>query len=239
MDGMEGYCQFRCLGEGGLTVVLGDRIDEGINRLVQALAAKLGEKQLPGIEEMVPGYSSLTVFFDPLVLSRASLQQAVRSALAGGPADGCRVRPGLVRIPVCYGGDYGEDMEFVASYCRMTVDEVIARHTAPVYRVYLLGFLPGFPYLGGLPDELNVPRLDNPRLAVPAGSVGIAGGQTGFYPQTSPGGWRLIGRTPLQGFMPGREKPFLLSAGDNVVFYPVDEEEFWRLAGEGECGDCG
>jgi KipI family sensor histidine kinase inhibitor len=139
-----------------------------------------------------------------------------------------------VEVPVCYGGDLGPDLEEVARAVALPPEEVVARHAAPVYRVHLLGFTPGFPYLGGMDPRLSCPRLPTPRLRVVAGSVGIAGAQTGVYPVESPGGWRLVGRTPLALFdpSPGARRPFLLAPGDGLRFVPVDRARYDALAAE-------
>ena len=134
----------------------------------------------------------------------------------------------MVTIPVCYGGDYGPDLAFVAQHAGLSEREVIRRHTAPKYRIYMLGFLPGFPYLGGLDPALFTPRLQNPRTAIPAGSVGIGGQQTGIYPVASPGGWQLIGRTPLKLFDPDR--PLRYAAGDRIRFAAITPQQFETLA---------
>ena len=140
-----------------------------------------------------------------------------------GPSRSARV----VRVPVCYGGAHGPDLEFVAAHAGLTTDEVVALHSAVAYLVYMLGFTPGFAYLGGMTERIAAPRLDSPRTRIPAGSVGIAGAQTGIYPIESPGGWRLIGRTPLRLFDPRSERPFLLAAGDRARFVPVSGDA-WR-----------
>ncbi|MBQ6866413.1 MAG: 5-oxoprolinase subunit PxpB, partial [Clostridia bacterium] len=150
---------------------------------------------------------------------------------------------GEIRVPVLYGGSHGPDLENVAKLHDMTPEEVIRIHTAPVYLNYMLGFLPGFCYLGGLDERIHTPRLTTPRVSIPAGSVGIAGSQTGIYPLTSPGGWQLIGQTPLRLYDPKREKAILVDAGMNMIFYPIDEAEYERIRREnypeeyGEGGD--
>ena len=142
----------------------------------------------------------------------------------------------VVEIPVAYGGEFGPDIGFVAEYNGLTVEEVVEIHSKPLYRVYMLGFVPGFAYLGGMDERITTPRLEKPRLKVPAGSVGIAGKQTGWYAIESPGGWRLIGRTPLKTFNPMESPPSLVLPGDYVRFKPISEEEFWRIHRESDGG---
>ena len=221
-------------GEGGLLVQLGDAVDPDVNARVHALARAVVQRLGARVLEAVPSYASLLVIFDPLVLSRERLEARV-AALAREVGE-IRAEPPrrVVEVPVCYGGELGPDLEDVARAVALPPAEVIARHSAPIYRVYLLGFTPGFPYLGGVDPRLACPRLPSPRLRVPAGSVAIAGAQAGIYSVDSPGGWRLLGRTPLRLFdpEPGARRPFLLSPGDGVRFVPVDRVRFDALAAE-------
>lgn len=202
-------------GDGALVVEFGDGIDPALNDRVLSLYRLLEADPPPGVEELVPTYRSLLILYDPLVTTPAALSVAVRG-LAGAPATG--VAPRRTEVPVRYGGQDGPDLVTVAAELGLTPEEVVARHTRPEYRVYMLGFAPGFPYLGGLDPSLAAPRLPEPRTRVPAGSVAIAGNQTGIYPLESPGGWRIIGRTPLRLFDPAAPEPFLLRAGDRVRF---------------------
>ena len=181
----------------------------------------------PAITEVVPTYRSATVHYRPEVLSYEELKHLL-APLAQGSAEEAEELP-VVEIPVCYGGEYGPDLLEVAQHCSLTPEEVIARHTAPTYRIYMLGFTPGFPYLGGMDPSIAAPRRKEPRIHIPAGSVGIAGEQTGVYPIVSPGGWQLIGRTPLRLFDPQKEQPILLSAGAGIRFVPIDEEAFRKM----------
>jgi inhibitor of KinA len=226
------------LGDAAVVLELGQAIAPATHQLIQALARVLGQHPLPGLREYVPAFTTLTVYYDPWVLSQASpvlpyeqvasylqsLLPAARAALAGyvpGP---------LVEIPVCYGGGFGPDLGLVASHAQLSPAEVMARHAQPEYLVYMVGFAPGFPYLGGLDTRLATPRRAQPRPLVPAGAVGIAGAHTGIYSLPTPGGWQLIGRTPLRLFDPGRARPSLLQAGDRLRFVPISEQEFDRLA---------
>ncbi|MBI4860038.1 MAG: 5-oxoprolinase subunit PxpB [Candidatus Riflebacteria bacterium] len=220
-------------GECGIVVELGSSIDVVVNRRVVALAGAIAGELAGKIVEVVPTYRSLLVVFDPLRVSRAALARKIRAlaARAGGRADRRPTpeRRRVVEIPVVYGGDHGPDLEFVAGVAGLTPLEVVAIHSSCTYRVHMLGFTPGFPYLGGMSGQIAAPRLEVPRERVPSGSVGIAGEQTGIYPIESPGGWRLIGRTPLRLFDPDRQEPFLVAAGDEIRFAPIDPEEWERF----------
>lgn len=209
-------------GDSAVLVVFGDEIDPALNRRVHALAAYLRAAALPGLGEAVPGYATLLVHYDPARLDetqvRARLAQAL-DVLAAGPA--AAAPPRWFEIPVRYGGEAGRDLDFVAQHAGLTPDEVVGVHASRDYLVYMMGFTPGFAYLGELDARIAVPRLEIPRVRVPAGSVGLAGRQTGLYPIDSPGGWRLIGRTDAALFDLGREPPSLLAPGDRVRFVPV------------------
>ena len=219
--------RFLPCGDQAVTVEWGSTIDEHINRQVHAFARKVEVLSHPAITEVVPTYRSATVHYRPEVLSYEELKHLL-APLAQGRAEEAEELP-VVEIPVCYGGEYGPDLLEVAQHCSLTPEEVIARHTAPTYRIYMLGFTPGFPYLGGMDPSIAAPRRKEPRIHIPAGSVGIAGEQTGVYPIVSPGGWQLIGRTPLRLFDPQKEQPILLSAGAGIRFVPIDEEAFRKM----------
>ncbi len=211
------------LGDRALLVRFGDRIDPRLNDEVHALAGRIRGAALPGVVDLVPAYASLALHYEPAAWAGGpgSPFEALCAALAplvagGGSAAAAASRQ--VLIPVRYGGEFGEDLAEVAALTGLDEQAVIARHTAGRYRVHMLGFTPGFAYLGGLDPALAVPRRATPRLRVPAGSVGLAGIQTGIYPCTSPGGWRLIGRTSLPLFDPAAAEPCLLQPGDEVRF---------------------
>jgi inhibitor of KinA len=201
-----------------------------VNARVHLLAEAVRRSLSAEVEEAVPTYRSLLLFFDPLRVPRARLAARVERLLAALPARAEGRRGRLVHVPVSYGGELGPDLAFVAERNQLTESEVVSIHSSVDYRVYMLGFTPGFPYLGGMSPRIAAPRLDQPRPRIPAGTVGIAGEQTGIYPVESPGGWRLIGRTPLRLFDPGSRAPFLLSAGDRLRFRPVEGAEFQELA---------
>ena len=198
------YSFLQC-GEGALTVHLGDGIDPAINRRVTALQGAIGSAGLRGITDLIPAYADLTVCYDCTVISAKALQRQLRRLLDSLSVAG-QDRRGVFQLPVCYGGDYGPDLDFVCHHSGLSAQEVIELHSAPDYLIYMLGFLPGFAYLGGLDPRLHTPRLDSPRTCIPAGSVGIGGAQTGVYPLASPGGWQLLGRTPVSVFDRGRSR---------------------------------
>lgn len=182
-------------------------------------------RPIPGVRNLHPAYTSVLIKFDALQLSHRDLESALRPWLQ--QLDSVRLpEPRLVEIPVCYGGDFGPDLADVAAWHHLTPEQAIQAHASVTYKVSFLGFVPGFAYLSGLPEELATPRLEAPRRQVAAGSVGIAGHQTGIYPFSTPGGWRLIGRTPLQMFDAARDPMSLLAIGDRVRFVPVSRQRF-------------
>lgn len=228
--------RFTPLGDRAVTITLGDSIDEETNRLVQAAAAAIDRAPPAGVVETMRSFASVTVHYDPLrvvtddVPPHTALVSALERVLRGVTAND--VPPArVVEIPVCYGGDLGPDLEDVAHRHGLSPDDVVRIHTDGRYRVYMVGFMPGFAYLGGLSNAIVTPRRPSPRKAVPAGSVGIGGNQTGIYPMDSPGGWNLIGRTPLKIFDLGRERPALLAAGDAVHFRAISPSEYQTLSG--------
>lgn len=189
------------------------------------LFQRLRRRSIPGIKDLIPSYRSLLIQYDPLRLSLEELENILDEHLPGLER---RVPPlrNIIEIPVCYGGSFGPDLEGVADTHGLTPEEVIDLHSAVTYQVYMIGFTPGFPFLGGLDPRLHTPRKKTPREKVPAGSVGLADQQTGIYSLDSPGGWRLIGRTPVRLFDLSREKPLFLEAGDRVRFRPIPESAF-------------
>lgn len=224
------------LSEDALLLRFGAAIDPAINARVHAAAHALREAALPGITDIAPAYASLLVRFDPLVWQDipdtppfAGISARLMALVGGAPKPETS-HQSTVEIPVCYGGDCGPDLEAVAVHAGLSADAVISRHTAAEYTVAMLGFAPGFPYLLGLDKTLHVPRRANPRTSVPAGSVAIGGAQTGIYPRELPGGWHLLGRTPLALFDQKRDPPALLAPGDRVRFRAIDADEFARLA---------
>jgi len=208
-------------GDRALLCYLGDRIDPAINDRVHALARTLRQLAHPAVVEVTPGFHAVLIEFDPVRIRLEQLEEMVRHAANETGAPGPQSAR-TVEIPVCYGGEMGPDLVTVADHTGLPVEQVVKRHAGELYRVYALGFSPGFPYLGGLDPALHAPRLAEPRVKVPGGSVGIGGEQTGIYPAPSPGGWQLIGRTPLRLFDAHRPEPALLQPGDMVRFMPID-----------------
>lgn len=231
MNSEKATTEFKILpfGDAAVTVEFGDTISEVLNDRVQQLYAALKGQRIRGIRDLVPTYRSLTVQYDPVVLSYGKLSRILKKA-ASVKADAGRTERFVYEIPVCYGGEYGPDLAFTAEHAGLTEDEVIRRHSERTYRIYMLGFLPGFPYLGGLDESLETPRLKTPRLKIPEGSVGIAGLQTGIYPMESPGGWQLIGRTPVKVYDAAKEQPVFYRAGDFLRFVPITEREYESIA---------
>lgn len=183
-----------------------------------------------GVLEVVPAFSSVAVYYDPIIYGYSAICALVREALtrmlrSGELAVGGCAEARVVEVPVCYGGEYGPDLAEVAAYARLSESEAAELHASAAYTVYAVGFTPGFPYIGGVPERIAMPRRASPRPRVPAGSVGIAGGQTGIYPSATPGGWRLIGRTPLLLFDPHAAEPCLLQPGDRVRFVPIGQRQ--------------
>ncbi|MBK7765622.1 MAG: 5-oxoprolinase subunit PxpB [Sulfuritalea sp.] len=217
------------LGDGALTLELGDRIDAALNARVMAARDSLAALRLDGISDVVPTYRSLTVHFDPLRLDREMLgRRLLEAALAPSQESALATR---WRIPVVFGDEFGPDLAAVARATQHSEAAVIDALCAIELRVFLIGFLPGFPYLGELPEWLRLPRLATPRAAVPANSLAIAGAQAAVYPWASPGGWHLLGRTPARLFdLNDATRPALLAPGDTVRFTPVSRDEFDRLA---------
>ena len=217
--------------DAALLVVLGDGPSEAATAAVLALLAELAARPPRGVLDLRPAYASLLVVFDPRTTTLAELARAVEPLL---PPPGPPLAPAVrsVEVPVCYEGDCAPDLTDVARGAGLSPEEAAGLHAAASYRVAFLGFSPGFAYLLGLPPSLATPRLPAPRLAVPAGSVGIAGGQTGLYPRPTPGGWRLVGRTPLALFAPSREPAALLAPGDAVRFVPIPRRDFDLLCRE-------
>lgn len=231
------------LGERALLITLGNEINEELHQQVVSLLEKLEQERIAGVVEYVPAYCSIVVHYDPVAIW--TYQQRVEHQPAILPSQWligkleaiikqCSYEPKvriqanrrIVEIPICYGGEFGPDLKEVARYNDLSVEEVIKIHSQPTYLVHMLGFAPGFPYLGGMNPAIVMPRKAIPRAVIEAGSVGIAGGQTGIYPIRTPGGWRIIGRTPLKLFHPEYEVPTLIKPGDRIKFIPITEQQF-------------
>jgi inhibitor of KinA len=224
---------FAPLGDQAVTITLGDAIDEATHRRVRAAMSRIDRDRPVGLIDVVPAFASLTVHYDPAVVGGDAPFERFVAALEtrlAGSGDDPLPAPRVVEIPVCYGGDLGPDLGDVAARHGMSEDEVVRIHAGGDYLVYMVGFMPGFAYLGGLDERIATPRRGSPRKEVPAGSVGIGGRQTGVYPMVSPGGWNLIGRTPRAIFDIRRPEPALLDTGDRARFVPISRREFddWR-----------
>ncbi len=228
---MNGTVRIVPAGDSALVVEFEARIDAAINARAIALADALQAGDLTGIRDIVPTYRSVAVYFDPLRTDYEALLAFVETHANRVP-DVAGDERTSVRIPVCYGGELGPDLDDVAAFASAAAEDVIELHASVTYRVFMLGFVAGFAYLGTVDERIAMPRHPTPRVRVPSGSVGIAGVQTGVYPAETPGGWRLIGRTPVKPFDPDRAEPFLMKAGDAVRFYPITKAEYdaWRSA---------
>ncbi|MBE0449210.1 MAG: 5-oxoprolinase subunit PxpB [Clostridia bacterium] len=212
-----------------LSVYFDERIDDTINSNVIALKNRLIQMKINGIDAVTSTYHTVSVYYDGLQVDREILMKMIKDQCES-ESPNHEFESGLVIIPVLYDG---EDIKRVANHCGISVEEVVNRHSNAVYRIYMLGFSPGFPYFGGMNQSIATPRLKTPRLKIEAGSVGIADRQTGIYPIESPGGWNLIGRTPLKLFDPTNQCPFLLASGQMVRFMPIDHKEFTRISETG------
>lgn len=231
---------FSALGDHAIVIECGQRIDEDTHDRVMSVVALLEACSYQWMDEFIPAFTTITIFYDPVVVMKmhaestdnnhpyqyvqAQLQYAIK-----GIATRKKHKPRKVEIPVCYGGDFGPDLTFVAKHNGITEQAVIDSHSRGEYLVYMIGFAPGFPYIGGMSEKIAAPRRASPRSNVPAGTVGIAGKQTGVYPIKTPGGWQLIGRTPLPLFKARETIPSLLQAGDEIHFKAITLEEFYNL----------
>lgn len=215
-------------GDSSLLIEFGKEISPEINQKITATVQLMKEQHIEGVVDIIPAFCSLLINYDPRVIRYDELKSRMRDLVKMDiKAEAGRKK--VYEIPVCYGGAYGPDIENIAKHAGLSVEEVIEIHSSRDYLIYMLGFLPGFTYLGGLDERIHTPRLANPRLKINAGSVGIGGSQTGIYPMDSPGGWQLMGMTPVKTYDPSREVPILVEAGDYIRFVPVSEEEYLRI----------
>ncbi len=227
--------RFLLTGDTSLSVEFGNAINEAINHDIRAYKIALEKAGIPGIVETVPTYRSLMVHYDPSVIPYAQIRMKLEQLL--NEMGEIEIPPSpVLEIPVLYGGEMGPDLAFVAENAGISEDEVVKIHSSAEYLIYMLGFTPGFTYLGGMSEKIAAPRLKAPRMKIPAGSVGIAGTQTGVYPIDSPGGWQLIGRTPVKMYDPERETPILPEAGQYIQFFPVTQTEYDAILQEVEAG---
>ena len=215
-------------GDSSLLIEFGNEISPEINQKIKTTVQLMKEQHIEGVVDIIPAFCSLLINYDPRVIGYEELRNRMKALVKIEVKAEAGVKR-VFEIPVCYGGEYGPDIENIAEHAGLSVEEVIKIHSSRDYLIYMLGFLPGFTYLGGLDERIHTPRLANPRLKINAGSVGIGGSQTGIYPLDSPGGWQLMGKTPVKTYDPEREVPILVEAGDYIRFVPVDEEEFLRI----------
>ena len=223
--GLYSESRFLLMGDRGLLLEFGDEISAEVNEKVRRMALAIQAESIEGMIETVPTYRSLLVLYNPLILPIDELKKRL-IRLEEELKQTSFPDPKLTKIPVLYGGAYGPDLEGVARHLQISPEEIVRLHCSKPYFIYMIGFMPGFPYMGELPDTLVTPRLKTPRLSVPAGSVAIAQKQTGIYPMESPGGWQLIGRTPIKLFDPEKDPPALLQMGDLVQFFQIRAKEF-------------
>ena len=216
-------------GDSALLLQFEQRIGEDVNRRISATVKLLKMQQIEGIVDMIPAYASLLVQYNPLVIRYEEIYKRV-SAIVKMDTKVESMEKKVWEIPVLYGGELGPDFSYVAEHAGISGEELIRLHSEKDYLVYMLGFLPGFTYLGGLEEKLHTPRLENPRVKIPAGSVGIGGSQTGVYPVDSPGGWQLIGRTPVKMYDPEKQDPILVQPGEYIHFYSITDSEYAKIS---------
>lgn len=220
--------RFLTAGDRGLVVEFGNEISEDINNRVHAFAGQIASKKIKGIIEVVPTFRSLMIYYDPARISYSKLVRAL-STIQVSENDTDDSKKKVLQIPCCYEAPFGEDLADMEQILGLSRQEIIQIHSSVNYKIYMLGFLPGFVYLGGLDPRIETPRLKTPRVKIEAGSVGIGGNQTGVYPVASPGGWRLIGNTPVKFYDPESKEPFLCQAGEYIHFVPVTYEEYRHI----------
>ncbi len=221
--------KFLKAGDSALIIELGNEISPIINYNLKKITDYLDSLNHKAIKDLLPTYRSIIVYYDPMMISFDELKEMVEKNCVADDSQMLSVKKEIIEVPVLYGGEYGPDIENIASHNNLTIEEVIDIHTSGEYLVYMLGFTPGFPYLGGMDKRIATPRLTTPRTKIPAGSVGIAGEQTGLYPIESPGGWQLLGRTPLNFFDSAKENPFIVAAGQYIKFKAITEEEYHAI----------
>ena len=236
MPNLKENVQIRPLSDSALVIQVGEGINEVTHLKVKNILHLLENHPFSGFIEAVPAYNSVTVYYNPIDVYFSNLEKGVKTpyenvkakilSLVNQSYIAEAMNDRIVKIPVAYGGELGPDLEFVASYNGLTPSEVIKIHSSAEYLVYMLGFAPGFPFMGGMDKQIATPRKETPRLAIAPGSVGIAGNQTGIYPLETPGGWQIIGRTPSRLFLPEQSPPTLLQPGDRIQFIPISLEEY-------------
>lgn len=222
-------------GDSSMLIQFGNEIKVETNEQITSVIRLMKDQHIEGVIDMIPAFCSLLINYDLRMIQYETLEQRMKQLVKLEVSEEANTKR-IIEIPVCYGKEFGPDIETVAKRAGMSVEEVIKLHTSNDYLIYMLGFMPGFCFLGGLDERIHTPRLANPRIKIPAGSVGIGGAQTGIYPLDSPGGWQLLGRTPVKVYDAEREEPIIYQAGDYVRFVPVDEVEYKRIQQEVEQG---
>ena len=217
------------LGDEAIVIEVGNEISKVATNLVRSITKRLEETLIDSIIEVIPAFTTVTVFYEVTAeFQYKNVKKLIEKTLEE-MKDFDSIKQRTIVIPVCYGGEYGPDIEFVAKHNQLSVEEVIAIHSSGTYEVNMIGFAPGFPFIDGMSEKIAAPRRTTPRLRIPERSVGIAGLQTGVYPIETPGGWQLIGRTPMNLFLPNEDIPSLLQAGDRIVFKPITDSEYAEL----------
>ena len=222
---------FSPLGDQAIVIELGQEINEQTEQQVRKMSALLESRPPQWMIEYIPAFTTVSIFYNPILATYESVKTQLAQLLTRLD-ENLPVKSRTIEIPVCYGGEFGPDLEFVAQYNKLTPREVIEIHTAGTYSVHMIGFAPGFPFIGGMSEKIAAPRRESPRLRIPERTVGIAGIQTGVYPIETPGGWQLIGRTPLRLFRPDHDIPSLLRAGDKVVFREITPKDYYAWEGD-------
>ena len=234
---MENEVKFLFSGDSALVIQFGNEISVEVNKKIRKMMDDIKKENIDGIAELVPTYCSLLINYDVLKIDYNTLTEKLKKFLSNNEATVEDEEVTLIEIPTLYNDECGPDLEYVAEYNKLSKEEVIKIHTGTDYLVYMLGFMPGFTYLGGMSEKIATPRLESPRLQIYPGSVGIAGKQTGMYPSMSPGGWRIIGRTPLKLYNPDSDIPVYISSGDYIRYVSVDEEKYNEILKQVEAGE--
>ena len=234
---MENEVKFLFSGDSALVIQFGNEISVEVNKKIRKMMDDIKKENIDGIVELVPTYCSLLINYDVLKIDYNTLTEKLKKFLSNNEATVEDEEVTLIEIPTLYNDECGPDLEYVAEYNKLSKEEVIKIHTGTDYLVYMLGFMPGFTYLGGMSEKIATPRLESPRLQIYPGSVGIAGKQTGMYPSMSPGGWRIIGRTPLKLYNPDSDIPVYISSGDYIRYVSVGEEKYNEILKQVEAGE--
>ena len=222
------YIKIMAAGDSALVVEFGNKIDEQINAYVHALAEKIEQQHMDGVIEVVPTFRSVLIYYDMYSFSYQEMEKKMIRVAQELQEDGKMVKK-IIKIPCCYGARFGQDLADMEKITGLSRDEIIEIHSSVDYKIYMLGFLPGFVYLGGMDKRIEAPRLKEPRVKINKGAIGIGGSQTGIYPMDSPGGWRLIGATPVELYNPDRKEPILLKAGEYIRFVPISLTDYYDI----------